>query len=172
MKELKLVLPEEITKEQFDGFKQEFIDHHIIEGIGSILEQDFETWQKQAIDYRYEDRLPEGWVPATTFLSIRKSDGKLIGRIDVRHRLTEHLLQFGGHISYGIRPSEQRKGYGKEQLRLALKFCREELSLDRVLITCSKANTASAKTILSCGGIWENEWNNGERITQRYWIEL
>ena len=172
MKELKLVLPEEITKEQFDGFKQEFIDHHITEGIGSMLEQDFETWQKQAIDYHYEDRLPEGWVPATTFLSIRKSDGKLIGRIDVRHRLTEHLLQFGGHIGYGIRPSEQRKGYGKEQLRLALKFCREELSLDRVLITCSKANTASAKTILACGGVLENEWNNGERITQRYWIEL
>jgi|GEM_PF-1874051 len=41
MKELKLVLPEEITKEQFGGFKQEFIDHHITEGIGSMLEQDF-----------------------------------------------------------------------------------------------------------------------------------
>lgn len=81
-------------------------------------------------------------------------------------------MQFGGHIGYGIRPSEQRKGYGKEQLTLALEFCKEELKLDRVLITCSKANTASAKTILSCGGILENEWNNGERITQRYWIKL
>ncbi|MBQ8598536.1 MAG: GNAT family N-acetyltransferase [Oscillospiraceae bacterium] len=171
MSKLKLVLPEEISQEMFEDFKQEFLDYGVTEGVGVMLEQDFDTWQKQAISYRYEENLPEGWVPATTFLSIRESDGKLIGRIDVRHRLTEHLLSFGGHIGYAIRPSEQRKGYGKEQLRLALEYCRE-LGIERALVTCNKLNIASAKTILSCGGKFENEWNNGERITQRYWIDV
>jgi len=30
--------------------------------------------------------------------------------------LTPDLEKHGGHIAYGIRPSEKKKGYGKQQL--------------------------------------------------------
>ena len=52
-----------------------------------------------------------------------------------------------------------------------LEECRK-LGLERVLITCDKENIASAKTILSCGGVLENEIPEEGRITQRYWIAL
>ena len=34
----------------------------------------------------------------------------LVGAINIRHYLNDHLLKFGGHIGDGVRPSERRKG--------------------------------------------------------------
>lgn len=45
---------------------------------------------------------PEGWVPCTTWWWLG-NDGYL-GRIALRHRLTERLLHEGGHIGYDVRP--------------------------------------------------------------------
>ena len=44
------------------------------------------------------------------------------------------------------------------------------LGLDKILITCNKNNTASRRTIESCGGILENEVIEETRTTLRYWI--
>ena len=91
--------------------------------------------------------------------------------IDIRHRLNEYLLQFGGNIGYSVRPSQRRKGYATEMLALALEECRK-LGIDRALVTCDKTNIGSAKTIQKNGGVLENEVLEGDRITQRYWIAL
>ena len=91
--------------------------------------------------------------------------------IDIRHRLNEYLLQFGGNIGYSVRPSQRRKGYATEMLALALEECRK-LGLNRALVTCDKTNIGSAKTIQKNGGVLENEVLEGDRITQRYWIAL
>ncbi len=58
-------------------------------------------------------------------------------------------------------------------LKLALKKC-IELNIKEILITCDKQNIASAKTIISNGGVLENEIfdPNDNTITQRYWIKL
>ena len=94
--------------------------------------------------------------------------------LQVRHTLNDYLRQFGGHIGYSVRPCERRKGYGKEQLRLALDFCKGTLGLDRVLITCKTENEASRRTILSAGGVYENTLHEpGQGIDlERYWITL
>lgn len=93
--------------------------------------------------------------------------------IDIRHRLNEFLLNFGGNIGYSVRKSERRKGYATEMLKLALKKC-IELNIKKVLITCNKDNIGSAKTIISNGGILENEIFDPDdnKMTQRYWITL
>ena len=95
----------------------------------------------------------------------------MVGIIDIRHRLNDYLLQFGGNIGYSIRKSERGRGYAKAMLSLGLAECRN-LGLEKVLITCDKENIASAKTILACGGVLENEIAEGRRITQRYWVAL
>lgn len=91
--------------------------------------------------------------------------------IHIRHKLNEYLFEFGGHIGYSVRKFEWRKGYAKEMLHLALEKCKD-MNIGKVLITCSKENIASAKTIIYNGGVLENEISKGERITQRYWISL
>lgn len=52
-------------------------------------------------------------VHASTFFSVRKSDNKIIGTIQLWHFLTDEFKKHGGHIGYGIRPTERKKGYGK-----------------------------------------------------------
>ncbi len=58
-------------------------------------------------------------------------------------------------------------------LQAALGFCRHELGLGKVLLTCDKDNPGSAKVILANGGVFENEFVTNEGVvTQRYWIAL
>lgn len=115
--------------------------------------------------------LPDGFVESSTFWLTNGSGDKLIGAIDIRHRLNEHLSFRGGHIGYGIRPSERKKGYATMMLSLALKEC-IKIGLPKVLITCSKSNIGSAKTIINNGGILDSEDIENGVMFQRYWITL
>ena len=58
-----------------------------------------------------EKTVRDGLVPATTYMAVSTNDGRLIGMIDIRHRLNDYLLNFGGHIGYSIRKSERMQGY-------------------------------------------------------------
>ena len=84
--------------------------------------------------------------------------------------MTEDLFKTGGHIGYSIHPDFWGKGYGSEQLALALQEC-DKLGIHDVLVTCNKANPASAKVIIKNGGALENEVQDGENTIQRYWIK-
>ncbi len=63
--------------------------------------------------------IPDGFVPHSTYWLVR--DGvRVIGVSNLRHELTDSLRRDGGHIGYGIRPSERGKGAATELLRLTL----------------------------------------------------
>lgn len=115
---------------------------------------------------------PAPLVPATQFVLVRKSDDKVVGFLQVRHRFSEYLKKYGGHIGYSVRPSERRKGYAKRMLKMALPFCRE-IGLDKVLITCNDDNIGSEKTILANGGVYESTVTepNGKNL-KRFWIQI
>lgn len=126
---------------------------------------DFDDWLSN--ERLMETNAPIGFVKASLYFLM---DGeRILGAIDIRHSLNEYLIGVGGHIGYGVRPSERRKGYASIMLSLALPIA-NELGLKKILITCNKSNTASEKTILKNGGILENEIEDGDEIVMRYWI--
>lgn len=113
----------------------------------------------------------EGKVPSDIFFLCPKGEKRILGAVDVRHALNDYLFRFGGHIGYGIRPSEQRKGYATKMLGLALDHCRK-LGLHRVLVTCDADNPGSRRTIEKNGGILENSVMDGTCEVLRFWIDL
>ncbi len=110
---------------------------------------DIDEWLSLVHDIK-KDKLRNG-VHASTFFTVRKSDKKIVGSFQVRHFLTDELKKHGGHIGYAISPSERKKAYGKEQLKLALDVCKT-MKILNVLLICNSDNKESIRTILSCGG--------------------
>ena len=80
----------------------------------------------------------------------------MVGAVNIRHKLNEYLLQYGGHIGDGIRPGERGKGYATRMIGLALEECKK-LGIRKVLMVCDKENIGSAKSILKNGGslLWD-----------------
>lgn len=112
----------------------------------------------------------DGLVPDSTFFCLDEERNIMVGAINIRHDLNEWLLQYGGHIGDGIRPSERRKGYASKMIELALTECKK-LGIHQVLMICDKDNIGSAKSIVNNGGILENEIIHDQKVIQRYWIE-
>lgn len=112
--------------------------------------------------------------PGETFFLIRKEDNKIIGMINIRYNLNDEMLKFGGHIGFGIRPTERRKGYNKINLYLGLMKAKEKFNLDKVMITCTVDNLGSDKTIQALGGILERcEIDPADNaLSNVYWINV
>jgi predicted acetyltransferase len=173
MNRLKLILPTPEYKEKLIDYKREFLENgDSMDGTAGLENAEtFEEWYSAFCDNLKEETVRDGLVPANTYIAVSNDDNRLIGMIDIRHRLNDYLLNFGGHIGYSIRKSDRLQGYATEMLALALTEC-VKFGIRKVLITCDKDNVASAKTIINNGGILENEKPEGNLITQRYWITL
>lgn len=136
-----------------------------------LLQKDFTGYLKRLNDESKGKGLPSGFVPQTTYWLVDGDD--FIGRVRIRHILTEKLSQVGGHIGYDIRPSKRNQGYGREILSLALPKAKA-LGITKALVTCDEINYASKKVIEANGGIFENSISLGadKPLTLRYWITI
>ncbi len=169
---LKLLRPNETMEESYYDFANEWElnNEKIVPYAARLLDMDYKSWLEQTYRFESKETCSKDFVPAHTYFLVSE-DGKIIGAVNIRHYLNEHLLMAGGHIGYGIRPSERRKGYASLMLSLALPIAKE-LGIDKALITCDKDNIGSAKTIVSNGGVLENEVEEDGNIIQRYWVEI
>lgn len=173
---IKLVTPTKEYESQVMAYKEEFLKRdEILDGCAGLEEvETYDEWIN--FEERLSKKYGEDYVPSTVCLAIRETDNKLVGIIDFKHKFTDFLFNYGGNIGYSVLPEERRKGYAKEMLRLMLEKCKE-LGVEKVMIACDKENIASAKTIISNGGILENEVKDEPGLgwsgtIQRYWINI
>lgn len=157
--------------EMIDEWKKDQEVNHTNHSPWAIFKNDYHDF-----DYYLENlelsEPKDGKVPDSVFFLLDEERNILLGAVNIRHYLNDYLLQYAGHIGDGIRPSERRKGYATEMIRLSLIECRK-LGISKVLMVCDKSNIASAKSIIKNGGILENEFldEDGE-VQQRFWIKL
>jgi predicted acetyltransferase len=88
-------------------------------------------------------------VPSTTLWLADGDD--FVGRISIRHTLSDSLRVIGGHIGYDVRPSRRGQGYGNRMLAL-VKPHAKALGIDPAMLTCDAANQASWRMIERAGG--------------------
>ncbi len=173
MERLLLVQPLPEHEAKVLEYKQEFESTgDVMHGSAGLSQMEsYSAWLEKLSRNGNPMTVEEGKVPSTTFLAMTKEDGQIVGMMDMRHALNEHLLQFGGHIGYSIRPSERLKGYATEMLGLGVKVARER-GIEKILVTCDRDNTGSYKTILNNGGVMENELVDNGVYVRRCWIPV
>ena len=107
--------------------------------------------------------LPEGIVSMTTLWWV--DEVEYLGRLSIRHELTDWLREFGGHIGYVVRPSARRRGHARAMLAAALPLALN-LGIDPALLTCDADNAASRRVIESNGGVFEDQRED----KLRFWV--
>ncbi len=166
----------EELKQAIEDYRQEFIANDEGDSIhgGSLLDQGMSVNEWLEMSYNHDNgiNLPEGWVRASQYCLIDLDSTKIIGLLQLRHKLNQDLLETGGHIGYSISPSERGNGYAKFMLKEALKSARN-LGISDILITANEDNIASNAVILSAGGELENTFVEEDgNVVNRYWIKL
>ena len=99
--------------------------------------------------WREGKQLPPDWSPADCYLIF--AGDVVVGQLDVRHRLTEHLRQYGGNIGYNVHPAYRNRGIATWALRAALEMLAAK-GVTEALLTCGHDNAASIRVIEKCGG--------------------
>ncbi len=132
----------------------------------------YENHLKILDDECHGKNLKEGRVPSSMLYAFL--DGKIVGRSSIRHELNEFLSTIGGHIGYAVATSYRKQGIATEILKQSLLYCKNELGLKKVLLTCDDDNVASYRTIEKNGGLLEDRYiaTDGTVVKRRYWIKL
>ncbi len=171
----KLVAPDASYYRSFAESHREWDGVHQ-DGAGLLADDDitsqegFAAWVRRLAEAEQAAE-KDGIVPCTYRWITEGS--RYVGAIAFRHYLTPALLHSGGHIGYGVRPSDRERGAAAWALQEVCAHLAAEGEPDRVLLTCDDANAASAKTIERCGGQLEDlrQAEDG-RYFRRYWIDV
>lgn len=174
MDKLYLKFPTINEKEKFIEYIKEYrLDNPNAKPLGCTEEVNYEEWLIKIEKESNGIDLEEGRVPSTVYFLMNEED-KIIAHISVRHCIDNDFLRlYGGHIGYGVRPSERRKGYATIMLHLALIKC-NELGIKDVMISCKESNIGSAKTIENNLGVQkELIYIEDEQMNfKKYWINV
>ena len=179
MEQFYLERPSLERKDEIVEFINEFVQYNSeINGTGSLYKilhgYTFEQALERCLNMENKEYAESiGRCPGKTFLLIRANDNRIVGTINVRWYLNEAMLYFGGHIGYGIRPTERRKGYNKINFYLGLMEAKK-LGLEKVMLDCDVNNLGSDKTLRALGGVLERtEIDPSDGIlTNVYWFNV
>ncbi len=121
--------------EQIQAYRREFLEYGgSMDGCGSLRRFDrTQDWLDQVEALKRAETTPPELVPMTQYIYLRESDNKIVGVIQIRHYFNAFLEKYAGHIGYSVCPSERRKGYATQMLKLVLPECRK-LGILHVLV--------------------------------------
>lgn len=153
----------------------EMLDEFRAAGETHVYEGNFAVaWEGYGPFYDLISKMKAGGYPTPEIVPMDsyfiETEGKILGEIFIRHRLSAALEQYGGHIGYKVRPSCRNRGVATAALRLALQKL-AAMGVPRATVTCSATNLASARVIEKCGAVRIEDSHQQDRVTRRYWLQ-
>jgi predicted acetyltransferase len=131
------------------------------------------AWEGYAAFYDLLSRMKAGGYPTSEIVPMDsyfiEDEGRILGEMYIRHRLSPRLEHVGGHIGYKVRPSCRNRGVATVALRLALEQL-AGMGVEKALVTCNTNNVASTKVIEKCGGVRFSDALLQDDMERRYWI--
>ncbi len=174
MQKLRSEIADISHKNRAEDFRKEFVDYSSsFDGtMGMEKHEDYIEWLEFLELHKCFETLPEGHVITTVFFVISVEDDRIIGIYSIKHYLNELFIRVGnGNIGYCVRPTERKKGYATQMLKMALAKC-SEMDMKTVHISCHERNIASKKVILKNGGVLYKEHQRNDGIRLEYTINL
>ncbi len=115
--------------------------------------------------------MPPSFSPYRRFFLANADESALLGTCTFRFLPTYDVVNEGGHIGYGVAPSQRGQGYAKLMCRKMIRFGRIH-GYRHILITCDLDNLASAHVIEACGGVLDDIRPIPGRAQpkKRYWV--
>ena len=176
--ELYLKEPTMDEKEELIKMVNEFADandEYQFEGLGNfkkIYDSSYEEFYDGLEVNKHINQINPEWANQTSYVLIDEN-GHIYGAANIRHELKGKLREIGGHVGYGIRPSERGKGYATLQLKLLLEKM-DKMGIDNALITCREHNIGSIKTMNKFIGTADSLIpSRYEGIMEyRYWVDV
>ena len=174
---LKLIKP---NKKYFSQYK-DMMDEWNMEGsriapwplhLKYHTEELFEEMLNRVQEVEEGNNLGE-FASSTTYWLYDDGNNKLIGASNLRHYLTEEGLKLWGHIGYGIRPTERKKGLATKLLKLTMQEAKK-MNIDKVLLGAYVGNIGSWKVIEKSSGQFDKIIIARETglPVKRYWINI
>jgi len=169
---LKFIEASTISEERFREYLSEWYgaNEKIVPMSTDISNKGFNEWREETIAFRNEKTVPDWFVRSETYF-LCEDNGYILGSANIRYALNDKLLMSGGHIGYGIRPSERSKGYAFIILKLALDKLASN-GIKKALLTVARSNRDSRNVIRKAHGILENSYEKDGDVIERYWISL
>ena len=171
---MKLVSPSVEYKDSYIKLVQDFSqsDDQLVPFTLNEDYSDFSALVAKLNGYALGHNIPEGFVAHQSFWLIDEN-GDVVAISNLRLALTDNLKKIGGHIGYGVKPSERRKGHATTLLSKTLVEAKNH-GIREALITVEKSNAASINVIKKNGGVFYSEGpvEDIDGIFQRYWIDI
>ena len=88
---MKLLLPEWVSENLYKDYVASWGAETIVPAASDPKGRDYSTWLSDTIKMR--TITPPGLVPATLFFLVDDAETKILGGIDIRHRLNDYLME-------------------------------------------------------------------------------
>ena len=137
--------------------------------LSALTKDDFEAFVCE-MKAQETEVAQENWSTVSKYYAFL--DGNIVGNISCRWQIEKgNLLEWGGHIGYGVAPSYRGHHFARKMVQFALEEYRKK-DIFKVMISAHENNEASKRTIVACGGKLENTVSVDGGMVCRYWIDL